>query len=59
VSELAVQIIEIAEAAGEEEVLPDVAERPLDFTLGLRAVRRAGLRVEAIVARKVDERGCI
>ena len=31
VGELHIQIIEIAEAAAEEEVLADVAERPLDF----------------------------
>ena len=56
VAQLGVEIVEIAEAAGEEEVLADVAERPLDLALGLGPVRPAGLRVEAVVAGEVDQR---
>src|SRR5271167_3600168 len=41
--ELSVQVVEIAEQAGEEEVLADVAERPLDLTLGLGPVGAANL----------------
>ena len=56
VAQLRVQVVEVAERAGEEEVLADVAERPLDFALGLGPVGPAGLRMEAIVAGEVDER---
>jgi hypothetical protein len=34
-TELLVQVVEIAEDATEEEVLADVPERPLDLALGL------------------------
>ena len=54
--ELGVQIVEVAEGAGEEEVLADVAVRPLDLALGLGPVGPAGPRVEAVVASKVDQR---
>jgi hypothetical protein len=47
VIELAVEIVEIAEAACDEEVLPDVAERTLDLDLGLGAVRPVGPRMDA------------
>ena len=49
--ELRVEILEIAEGAGEEEVLADVAERPLDLALRLGAVRAAGPGLEAVVLR--------
>jgi len=35
-AQLLVQVVEIAEAAGEEEVLADVAERTLDLALAFR-----------------------
>ena len=41
--------------AGEEEVLADVAERPLDLALGLGPVGPAGLRLEAVMAGEVDQ----
>ena len=44
VVELRVEILEIAERPGEEEVLPDVAEGPLDLALRLGPVRPAGPR---------------
>ena len=56
VGELGVQVVEVAEAPAEVEVLADVAERPLDLALGLRAVRPAGARHRAVVARQVDKR---
>ena len=49
VIQLGVEIVEIAEAAREEEVLPDVAERTLDLALGLGAVRPARARMEAVM----------
>lgn len=54
--ELAVEVVEVAERAGEEEVLADVAERPLDLALGLGAIRPAGARHGAVVAEQVDQR---
>ena len=56
VDQLEVEIVEIAEAAAEEEVLADVAERPLDFSLGLGPVRTASTRLEAIMARQRQQR---
>ena len=38
-AELVVEVAEVLEAAGEEEVLADVAERALDLALGLGPVR--------------------
>ena len=57
--ELSVQVVEIAEQAGEEEVLADVAERPLDFPLGLGPVGAAGLRMEAVMCGTVDQRAVV
>jgi hypothetical protein len=54
--QLGVQIVEIAERAGEEEVLADIAERPLDLAFGLGPVRAAGLGLEAVMPGKIDER---
>ena len=47
VAELAVEVIEIAERATEEEVFADVAERPLDLALRLGAIGPAGPGREA------------
>ena len=57
--ELAVEVVEVAEAPGEEEVLANVAEGPLDLALGLGAVRSAGARHGAVVGEQVDERGVV
>ena len=57
--ELGVQVVEIAERAGKEEVLADVAERPLHFGLSLGAVGAASLGVEPIMAGKVDQRAVV
>ena len=58
-SQLAVQVVEIAERAGEEEVLTDVAEGPLDLSLGFGPVCPAGLWLEAVVSGEVDERSVV
>jgi hypothetical protein len=55
-AQLGVQVVEVAERTGEEEVLADVAVRPLDLALGLGPIGPAGLRVIAVVASEVDER---
>ena len=56
VDQLKVQIVEVAESAAEEEVLTDIAERPLDFALGLGPVWPAGARLEAVVPRQREQR---
>src|SRR5579862_9905185 len=58
-SELGVQVREIQELAGQEKVLADIAERPLDLALGLGPVRLAGPRVEAVMRGEVDERAVV
>src|SRR5436190_21829384 len=37
--ELSVEVVEVAEAAAKKEVLADIAERPLDLSLGLCPIR--------------------
>src|SRR5215470_12865039 len=54
--QLLIEIIEIVEAAAEEEVLADVAIRPLDLPLRLRPVRLARLRQVAVVTGKFEQR---
>jgi hypothetical protein len=54
--QLGVQVVEVLERAGEEEVLADVAVRPLHLAFGLGPVGPAGLRMIAVVAGEVDER---
>jgi hypothetical protein len=46
-SDNATEIFEIADGEGQEEVLPDIAERPLDLAFRFGAVGAAGFRVEA------------
>ena len=47
--ELGVQILEVAERAAEEEVLADISERPLDFSLRLYAYTTRLCPYEAIL----------
>src|SRR5262245_65955525 len=54
--QLSIQIVEIAEAAGEKEVLADIAIGSLDLALGLGPVGPAGPRLEAVVAGKIEQR---
>ena len=49
-TKLRIEIVEIAKAAAEEEVLADVAERALDLALRLGPIRLAGLGQVAVVA---------
>ena len=53
--QLGIEIVEIPERAGEEEVLADVAIGSLDLALGFGPVRTASLRLEAVVTGEVDE----
>jgi hypothetical protein len=59
VFELGIEIVEIAEASREEEVLPDVAERSLDLALGLGAVRPARPWMEAVMLCERQQRSII
>ena len=59
VGELGVQVVEVAERPAEEEVLADVAERPLHLALGLRPVGPAGFRVKAVMAGEVEQRAVV
>ena len=49
VDQLDIEIFQIAEAPPEGEVLADIAERPLDLSLGLGPIRAAGAWHEAII----------
>src|SRR5262249_60490510 len=49
-AQLGIEIVEVAERAGEKEVLANIAIGPLDLALGFGPVRTAGLRLEAVVA---------
>jgi hypothetical protein len=59
VAQLGVEVVEVLERAGKEEVLADVAVRPLDLAFGLGPVGPAGLRVVAVVAGEVDQRSIV
>jgi hypothetical protein len=52
IGQLSIEVVEVAEAASEEEVLPDVAEWSLNLSLGLGAIRPTGAGLEAIVPRQ-------
>ena len=54
--QLLIEIIKVAEATAEEEVLADVAIRPLDLPLGLHPIRLACLRQVAVVTGKLEQR---
>ena len=53
--ELSVEIVEIAEAPRQEEVLADIALGPLDLALGLRPVGPTGARHGTVVAEQPDQ----
>lgn len=55
VTQLGVQVFEIAKGPGQEEVLANVAERPLDPAFRFGAVRPTRLGMKTIVAGKIDE----
>src|SRR5262249_35021832 len=50
--QLSIEVVKVAEGAAEEEVLPDVAERSLNFAFGFSAVRPTGAGLVAIVPRQ-------
>jgi hypothetical protein len=52
VDELSIEVVEVAEAAAEKEVLADIAERSLDFPLRLRPIGPAGARLKALMPRQ-------
>jgi hypothetical protein len=59
VDELSVEVIEVAEATADKEVLSDIAdiaERPLDLALGLGPIGPAGARLKAIMLRQREQR---
>jgi len=53
--QLGIQIVEVAEGAGKEEVLTNVAVRSLNLALGFGPIRAARLRLKAIVPGNIDE----
>jgi len=53
------QVVEVAEGTGQEEVLADVAKRPLDLTLCLGSIELASLGMEAVMAREIDKRAVV
>ena len=55
VAELAIKIIEIAEGATEKKVLPNIAERTLDFALRFLTIRAAGARLKAVMAGEIEK----
>jgi|SRR6516165_9688021 len=55
VGKLGVEVVKVAERPGQEEVLPDVAERPLHFTLGLSPIGPTSSRSEPVVAAQCDQ----
>src|SRR5262245_39790955 len=55
-AQLGVQVVEIAEGAGKEEVLADIAIGPLYLSLGFGPIRPAGLGLVAIVPSKINQR---
>jgi len=59
VAQLIVEIVEVTEGPGQEEVLADIAERPLHLALGLGTVGPAGLGLEAVMARQGQERAVV
>src|SRR5262249_37081082 len=56
IDELRVEVLEVAEAAAEKEVLADIAERPLDLSFGFCPIGSAGARLEAIMLRQREQR---
>jgi hypothetical protein len=55
-TQLLVEIRQIAKATREKEVLANIAERPLDFAFGLGPIRPTGSWMEAVMTRDIDQR---
>jgi hypothetical protein len=56
IAQVSIQVVEIAERAGEEEVLADIAIGSLDLSLCFGPIRTAGPGLEAIMSGEVDQR---
>ena len=54
-----IEIIHVPEGAGQEEVLPDIAERSLDLALGLGPIRLAGARHRAVMVQQRHQRSVV
>src|SRR6185437_6166551 len=54
-AQLSIQVVEIAERAGEEEILADIAIGSLDLSLCFGPIRTAGLGLETIMSGEVDQ----
>ena len=59
VPELGIEVVEIAEAPAEEEVLPHIAERALHLALGLGPIRPTSTRLITIVFGKRAQGGVV
>jgi len=57
--QLDIEVVEIAERAAKKEVLADITERSLDFSLRLWPIRSASARLEAIVPGNIEKRTII
>jgi len=53
--QLSIEIVEVAERAGEEEVLADIAEWPFDLPLCFRPIRPTSAGLEALVPGQADQ----
>jgi hypothetical protein len=51
IDELSIEVVEVAEAAAEKEVLADIAEWPLYLTLRFGPIGPAGARLKAVMPR--------
>lgn len=51
---LAVQILQLAEAARQVEVLPDIAKAPLNLAFGFGPIGLAGPRMKPAMARQIN-----
>jgi hypothetical protein len=55
-AQLSIQVVEIAERAGEEEVLADIAIGSLDLSLCFGPIRTADPGLKAVMSGEVDQR---
>ena len=57
--DLRLQVVEVAKAPGQEEVLPDVADGPLHLAFRLGPTGSAGARYRAVMIQERDQRGVV
>ncbi len=53
---MSIEVLKIAEAASQEEVLPDITERPLHLAFRLGPVGTAGFGLEAVMLGRGEQR---